>query len=111
MRGINNVIKRRAIFNYYRSRGDILCLQETHSNSSVEEIWKNKWGGEAYYSHGNQNSRGLAIFCIPYHVVKTMSDLDGRIVALELESIYDPTKRFTLCNVYGPNKDRPWLLS
>ena len=35
------------------------------------------------------------------------NDTEGRLILCELENIDDPTKRVTLCNIYGPNKDRP----
>ena len=45
VRGLNDEIKRRSIFNYYRSRADILCIQETHCTQEWEKYWGNEWGG------------------------------------------------------------------
>ena len=110
VRGIGDAIKRRSIFNYYKTRGDILCLQETHSTPDVEKIWNSEFGGDGYYSHGTASSTGVCILLkksVPFRVVKNSADLNGRIVVCELESIDDPTKRFTICSIYGPNKDKP----
>ena len=42
-----------------------------------------------------------------YRTCKTVHSIEGRYVACELEHIDDPTKRFTLYNIYALNKDRP----
>ena len=110
VRGLGDALKRRAIFNYYKSRADILCLQETHSQESDERIWMNEFGGDGLFSHGSTSSGGVCILMkkqIPYRVVKTARDVNGRIVGCELENMDDPCKRFSLCNIYGPNKDCP----
>ena len=45
IRGLKDESKRRCIFDYYRNRCDILCLQETHSEEKDEKVWSNEWGG------------------------------------------------------------------
>ena len=110
VRGFKDPLKRRSIFNYYRKRANVLCLQETHSEIKDEQIWANEYGGEIFYSHGANNAKGVCIIIdksLPYRVVKTESDSEGRIVCCEFENIDDPTKRLTICNVYGPNVDNP----
>ena len=52
VRGIRDAEMRRAVFNFYRNRCDILCLQETHSTSDDENVWANEWGGLILMSHG-----------------------------------------------------------
>ena len=59
--GLRNQEKRRQIFEQYRQRCDILCLQETHSTEECEDIWHNEWGGEIIFSHGTSSARGTAI--------------------------------------------------
>ena len=61
VRGLRNENKRRSIFNYYRKRADIICLQETHSTEVDEKCWRNEWGGIMLFSHGESNARGVAI--------------------------------------------------
>ena len=110
VRGLKDTIKRRSIFNYYRKCANVICLQETHSESVMEGIWKSEWGGKIFFSHGLSNSRGVCILIgneLPYQVVQSLSDSEGRLVIVELECIDNPCKRLTICNLYGPNKDSP----
>ena len=88
VRGLRDPIKRRSIFNYYRVRSNLLCLQETHSDNLTEDLWKSEWGGEIYFSHGSTCARGVCILIhpsLPYRVVKSSSDMDGRFMIVELE--------------------------
>ena len=107
VRGLNNKQKRAAIFSEYRSRCDILCLQETYSTEEVENIWRNEWGGEVYFDHGDSNSRGTGIF-VNKSICKQCSNFQfshqGRWSALQ---VMDGDKLLTICNVYAPNKDSP----
>ena len=61
VRGLRDEIKRRAIFDFYRQRCDILCLQETHSCPDTAQLWIAEWGHKILFSHGTTNSRGTAI--------------------------------------------------
>ena len=36
-------------------------LQETHSLVSDENQWQTEWGSDIIFSHGSNNSRGVAI--------------------------------------------------
>ena len=105
--GLNDETKRRAIFNYYRQRADVLCLQETHCVKEQESQWTNEWGGPAFYSHGESNARGVSIlinrntYC---NILKVASDNAGRKLIVETER---DNKRITICNIYAPNKDSP----
>ena len=105
--GLGNRTKRRAIFNYYRARSEIVCLQETHCTKDKENIWRNEWRGEILFNHGTTDACGTAILLKPgidITVVKTISDNDGRILIAQLkygENI------FSLCCLYAPNKDNP----
>ena len=107
VRGLQEVVKRRAIFDFYRTRADILCLQETHSTCKDETVWTNEWGGKAIFSHGNSQSRGTAILVkkgIHCNMTKVSADKDGRwnIVKIEYHNFV-----FTLINLYAPNSDSP----
>ena len=46
VRGLREQVKRRNIFDFYRSRCDILCLQETHSTPEDIAVWKIRMGRE-----------------------------------------------------------------
>ena len=107
MRGLGNKIKRKGILDLCRKRAEIICVQETHNTKDVENTWNIEWGREGYYSHGESNARGVAIFIrcnLNIKVVKIKRDEDGRVVIVEINhngTIY------AICNIYGPNKDSP----
>ena len=105
--GLQNEVKRRAIFNYIRDRADIACLQETHSTTEAESLWNLQWKGRILYSHGNSNARGVAI------LIKHSCQAEAKIIEhdsvgrrITVEIIQDQ-KSFSLCNLYAPNIDDP----
>ena len=107
MRGIQNEVKRRSIFDYCRQRADIVLLQETHATKNQEKIWTNEWGGKAYFANGASNARGVAIFIkkdIKVNVIKKYYDKNGRFIILEINV---ENQVITLGNIYGPNTDDP----
>ena len=81
--------KRRKLYTWLKKqKGDIFFLQETHSDTSVEQQWINEWGGEGYFAHGDERSRGVAILFRPgLHV--TIKDFktspQGRYILLSVE--------------------------
>ena len=105
--GLRNETKRRAIFNYARQRADIVCIQETHSDTQNELCWTLQWGGPIYFSHGNTNARGVAILiskkCDVTHKLLE-KDISGRRLTVQLE--YQEQK-FAISNIYAPNNDDP----
>ena len=40
-------------------------LQVTYSDVSLEDFWRAEWGGEIFFSHGSQHSRGVMILFRP----------------------------------------------
>ena len=110
-RGLQDTLKRRQIFNYYRSRADIMCLQETHSDPEMEEIWRNEnGGGTLVFSHGTNTARGVCTIInksAKLKVNKIDRDQAGRTVICEISSEENPEKIFTLANIYAPNEDKP----
>ena len=103
-------MKRRIVFKYYHTRADIICLQETHFQENQEVVIKNEWGYDIIFSHGLNNTRGVCILFnnkCDFRITKKAKDQEGRMIACEHENIDDPTLRFTLCNMYTPNKDQP----
>ena len=112
VRGLLDVNKRRTIFEYYRKRANVICLQETHSTAECEQVWKNEWGGHILYAHGTSNSKGVCILIkkeLPLNIVKTYSHEEGRYILCEIEDQNNPQNRITLICLYGPNKDQPFL--
>ena len=90
-----------------KKKANVLLLQETHSTPEVIEKWNSQWGGETYYSHGNTESRGVAIFIdkhFDYTVNACHRDKEGRYVILDLEVYH---QRTIIVNVYAPNQDDP----
>ena len=106
-RGLRDEVKRRAIFNYYRQRAEIICLQEVHSCVEDEKIWSSEYGSRIIFSHGEKNARGVCIL-LPrnkkYEVILEKRDLEGHLLMVELKC---DTITFSLCNVYAPNRDMP----
>jgi len=106
--GLNSAVRRqRALVWSKKHNVDILMLQETHSDPDDEIVWRNEWGGDIYMSHWKTNSGGVAILIAPhiqYDLISEFTDPDGRVVIIEL-SINE--RRFTLCNSYAYNEDKP----
>ena len=106
MRGLTNFRKRQTVFTWCRKRNvDIVFFQETHSKSDTEVQWRNEWGTTILLSHGNSNSRGVAILLkkgIDCAINSKTIDPQGRYITLKAV-IAD--QKYTLINVYAPNKD------
>ncbi|KAI8514955.1 hypothetical protein Bbelb_075460 [Branchiostoma belcheri] len=104
--GMRNPNKRRQVYNFCRQQHfDIVCLQECHI-SHVEEtaLWEREWGGQALWSLGTPNARGVGILLSPsldLNVVKKFCDEDGRVVCVVLSN---GTRSLRICNVYAPNE-------
>ena len=107
VRGIGDVYKRRSIFNYYRQRGNIICLQETHSTTESEMLWRSEWGGDIIFSHGSSKARGVCVL-MPKGMMNSVRNINidnaGRAVKFELEI---QEKIVTFCGIYAPNEDKP----
>ena len=107
-RGIRDFKKRATIFHWLSNKhGGISLLQETHSMVEDESVWKREYGGIIYYSHGTNQSRGVAIL-IPDHIthrfkhLSVEKDIEGRLLILNCEIDNNP---LLLINVYAPTKD------
>ena len=107
VKGISNFHKRKTIYTWCRKKNaDFFFLQETHSKKEVETQWKNEWGAEIIMSHGNSNSRLVAILIkkgVDYTPHSKIIDPLGRYIILKAE-IKD--KIYVLINIYAPNKDK-----
>ena len=110
IRGLQNDVKRRAIFNYVRNCADVVCLQETHSTPQDEEKWKMEWGGNVYFSHGSSASKGVCVLIkpsLPIVIRSLKSDINGRVVVLDVTI---GTFDLCLCALYAPNTNNPKFL-
>ena len=98
--------KRRKIFTWIKTYNfDIVMLQETHADESCEKIWASEWGGNAYFSSGDERSRGVAILVkrgLNFQCQKIECDNQGRYVIIDCAI---GGLELTLGCVYGPNTD------
>jgi exonuclease III len=84
-------------------KADVALLQETHSTPDDEKQWSDEWQGDIYYSHGQQNARGVCILTRVSHIChNVISDNLGRHVMIDL-TVCD--RRMTIVNIYAPNND------
>ena len=86
---------------------DILFLQEVHSTVKTAELFKLEWGGPMFFSHGEQNSRGVAIAIkkdLSTKMEVKFKDNQGRALMVQIEL---SGQSFLLVNIYAPNKDDP----
>lgn len=53
VRGIQNLVKRKAMFLFCKNRdSQFIFLQETHSSVNDAMFWGNQWGEKIVFSHG-----------------------------------------------------------
>ncbi len=80
VRGIQNKIKRKAMFLFCKSNGShCIFLQETHSVLMDTAFWSSQWGDKMLLSHGTSHSAGTAVLFnnYPGKVITSRSDLNG----------------------------------
>ena len=80
---------------------------DTRLAKEIENIVKAEWGGYAYFSSFNSQSRGVAIFIqknLPVKILDTFSDANGNILSLLIDI---ESKKILIEGVYGPNQDNP----
>ena len=110
VRGIREQGKRRSIFSYLKDQKSRFCfLQETYSELNDENIWRNEWGGEIFFSHGTRHSKGVCILIHPSvrdKVELFFTDKLGRIVLI---TIVINSLKLSLCNIYAPNNQTEQL--
>ena len=84
-----------------------MFLQETQSNSKVEQKWKEDFHGKVFLSHGKRNSRGVLIalknWTEKFTVKKQQTDHSGRILILDV-SINDSD--YILINLHNANTEK-----
>ena len=104
VRGLNNSIKRRKIFKWLHRQNAHCCfLQETFSTEQSINVWRSEWGGNIFYSHGSNHSKGVMILVNPRYqleVIRSTKDKNGRSIILEIKL---DNQNLVLANVYAPN--------
>ena len=107
VKGLRDKFKRTTIFNYVKEKvkEGIVCLQETHSNQEINNLWTNEWNNECFFNDATSNSAGVAILLNiekEYKVLKYFQDNLGRIQIL---SIICDENKFLIVNVYNHNQE------
>ena len=103
VRGLRNREKRRSIFSYLKNqKAGVYLLQETFSNHNDEKIWSAEWGGQIFFSHGSDHSKGVCVLIKPNCVLSAEAleiDLNGRFIILRLKT---GENALYVINVYAP---------
>ena len=106
--GLRKNPKRKSIFYFLKQKNyDIIFLQETHSCFNDEKLWQYEWGGKLFFSHGENNSEGVAILIkqsLKIDFGNLNIDPTGRYCFAEIK-IND--KSFVIGSIYAPTKDEP----
>ena len=106
--GLGSMEKRLDVLNYLKDKKcNIYCLQDTHTTKSSERLFRSQWNNECLFSSGTSNSRGVSILFrknLAYTINEHISDPGGNFTISDLTV---EENRFTLINLYGPNKDNP----
>jgi exonuclease III len=87
VRGLQSYQKRRKLFHHFNTspEADIIMLQETHCTEKSENQWRAEWGGQAYFSHGTSEARGVCILVknsIDFEMKNTTKDKEGRFLQI-----------------------------
>ena len=108
--GIAEKQKRTLTFRYLKKLdADIILLQETHNATfNDEQTWTTEWGGQAFWSRGDNRSRGVAILIKPNSkmdmtIEDTQTDHEGRVVSIR--TIINDNE-YNIASVYAPNRPR-----
>ena len=106
-RGLGDHSKRRTVFHWLKRFHDgIIFLQETHSCSATEPLWRRDWKGQSFFSHGKSSARGVAILIsVNLNVIvnEIICDSAGRFLLLVCSF---EGEQIILANIYAPTKDK-----
>lgn len=105
VRGLRGNEKRLSLFHHFKNiNHDFLCLQETHSDQSIENQWSKEWENKIYFSHGTNRSSGVAILVKSgIAPIDVQTDNMGRIIILRVKI---GTKIIAIVNIYAPNDEQ-----
>ena len=111
VRGLRDYKKRKSIYMYLKKKNaDFVFLQETHCCTSSENQWRKEWGGNILFSHGSNNSKGVAILIKPNANCKidnVVCDTDGRYILVRM--LID-NQYYYLLNTYFPNTEKDQII-
>ena len=104
VRGLNNSIKCTKIFKWlHRQTAHCYFVQETFSTEQSINIWRSKWGGNIFYSHGSNHSKGVIILVNPRYqleMIRSNKHKNRRSTILEIKL---DNQNLVLANIYAPN--------
>ena len=109
VKGIQSFRKRLKLVQYFKSKTGVcglLFLQETRSNSKVEQKWKEDFHGKVFFSQGKTNFCAVLIayfWTEKYIVKKQQTDHSGHILILDV-SIND--SEYNLIELYNANTEK-----
>ena len=108
VRGLRNQEKRRSIFSYLqKQKANIYLLQGTFSNPKDERIWSAAWGGQIFYSHVSEHSKGVCVLIKANSLIQVdivELDTNGRYIILRLKT---PSETIlNTVNIYAPTDYR-----
>ena len=92
---------------FFRTRADILVLQETHSTKEIEKSWEMQWGSDIIFSHGTSASKGIVVFLkkdLRKQIYNIYTDTEGRLIIFDIKQ---NNMMITIVALYAPNKDCP----
>jgi len=110
VRGIRDNTKHGVVFRYLKKKypSGIYLLQEVHCTEDIEKKWELEWKRDLmYFSHGTNDSCGVAILISPELDIKTSlicKDDGGRFIALKVTTVTN--EEFIVCNVYAPTRNK-----
>lgn len=108
VRGLRNREKRRSIFAHLKNqKPNVYFLQETFSNSRDEKVWAAEWGGQIFYLHGSDHSKGVCILIKPDSTLNAdVVDVNtnGRFIILRLNTQDEASLNVVI--VYAPTDNR-----
>ena len=100
--------KRAQIFHFLKKRpANVYILVDTRFDKNIENQVKTEWGGPAYFSSFNSQSRGVSILFMkgtPVKILDTKRDQAGNLLHIFFEF---EDKKILLSGIYGPNNDTP----
>ena len=112
VRGMQNKIKRRKIFNMVRNQKyDIFFLQETHSGRVQKNQWRFEWGFKSAFTEFSTQAAGVGILFSKncnMEIEEQELDKNGRYILIKCK-IHG--QRTALINAYGFNHDERLLFS
>ena len=100
--------KRRQVLNFLKKKNpDVLIVCDTRITTNIENLVKEEWGGQVFFSSCSSQARGVALFLKKDSTIKILDkykDQEGNLLAVLIEF---ESKKILLQGVYGPNSDFP----